>query len=138
LNRLAEKFYNDFLKERINKQVASLIIKGDGRQIVLMSSSIDVVINVIASKMNVDCYCSELEYRNGLATGRLKADLTGVKGDVTQRLLTVADSSVELTVITDNKTDWELMKMAQQRYAVVKSSNEKTFWKMLNPIFIEV
>ncbi|HNP06117.1 MAG TPA: hypothetical protein PKN99_00755 [Cyclobacteriaceae bacterium] len=138
LKGLAEKFYNDFLKKRVNKQVINLIYKGEGRRIVLMSSSIDVVVNVIASSIGVECYSSELEYRNGLATGRLKTDLTGIKGEVTQHLLTAADSSVELTVITDNKTDWELMRMAQQRYVVVKSSNEKGFWKTLNPIFIEV
>ncbi len=134
----SEIFFQKYLALRINKNVKNLITGSDSKNVILVSSSIDVVVEVIAKHLGVKYYSSQLEIRDGYATGRLETDLTGKKHMVVKKLISAGNLPLELTVVTDNKSDWELMKMAQHRVAVVKSDAQKLFWKQLNPVFIEV
>jgi len=132
---LANHFFDQYLVTRKNEKVFSLLAKQEAK-VVLLSSSISPVIAVIASRYGFDYVCSELEFKNSVTTGKLKTDLTEKKHLVVNDL--VRDQHIELVAITDNRSDFEMIKMANQRYVVIKKEAEKSFWKELNPQFLNV
>lgn len=132
---LSNQFFDQYLVVRKNEDVFSLLNKQDAK-IVLLSSSISPVIKVIASRYGFDFVCSELDFRDSFATGKLKTDLTGKKHLVLKNLM--SDQNINVVVITDNQSDFEMVKMANQRYVVIKKEIEKSFWKELSPQFLVV
>ncbi len=137
LDLLAQQFYSDFLQSRANKKVFEKILSNSVTTTLLLSSSIDPVIATIAHANKWWFYSSELEWKQGIATGILHMDMTGKKHEVVKRIISEKHFN-RLQVITDNRSDWELVKLADERFIVIKNESEKVFWKSLNPIFIEV
>ena len=103
--------------------------------LILVSSSLDVVIKVIAERNKFNWASSQMEVLNGIATGKLKNDLTGKKQIVATQIMKEMGIQ-KLMVITDNRTDKELVEMADERYIVIKSTEEREYWSSLNPHFI--
>ena len=135
---LAKEFYENFLVQRSNAKIFAVLKKEQEHGVViLVSSSIDPVVEVIAEKNRMDFICSTLEVKKGIITGRIHRDLTGRKHLVVKDKME-KERLNDLLVITDNRSDWELVKMAGQRIVVVQSENQKTYWNDLHPDFISV
>ncbi len=131
--RLANSFYDEFLMKRKIIPVFELIerVKNDA-ELILASSSIDVVVKVIAERNNMKYVASVLEVKKDILTGRILIELRGKKHIALQPYL----QEVELTVITDNQTDWALANLATHRFIVASKKSEESFWGSLNPTFI--
>ena len=137
LNSLAETFYFDFLVQRSNEHVFKLLPTENHDGTVLLSSSIDIVVSIIAKENNLNFESSRLEWHQGNATGNLEIDLTGQKHEIAKRIAATGNFN-QLQVITDNRSDWELVKLADERFVIIKEESEKVFWHELRPSFIEV
>jgi HAD superfamily phosphoserine phosphatase-like hydrolase len=136
LEKEATQFYQQYLVQRANQEVFQYI-KKPGVTAILLSSSINPVIKAIAQANGLSYFCSELELNDGKATGQLQSDMTGRKHDMARKLM--AERSIpSVGVITDNYSDWELVKLADERLVVVASEAQKNFWKPLSPHFILV
>ena len=136
LNKKANEFYDQFLFFKRNEVIFNLLEKEKERShLILVSSSLDVVIKVIAERNKFNWASSQMEVLNGIATGKLKNDLTGKKQIVATQIMKEMGIQ-KLMVITDNRTDKELVEMADERYIVIKSTEEREYWSSLNPHFI--
>jgi len=133
---LAKQFFDEYLTSRRNGLVFNLLKQQEGK-IILLSSSISPIIKVVASHYGFGFVCSELDFNSSLANGKLKTDLTGKKHRVLKKL--IADNNFDnLVAISDNHSDYEMIKMANHRYVVIKSETDKSFWKDLSPQFLLV
>ena len=94
------------------------------KDIVLCSASLDIVIKVIAERLNFKYYASELEFVDGVCVGRLKKDLLGKKNEIFNGL------SLSL-VVTDNLTDIKLVKASECSFILSTQKNKK-FWARHN------
>jgi phosphoserine phosphatase len=129
-------FYENFLRPRANKDIFTLLgSETCGGKKILVSSSIDVVVKIIAHKNNMDFFSSTLEVKEDRLTGRLKNDLSSRKHEIVKTIMKQSGFQ-KLVVITDNKSDFELVALADERYVVVSSERERKFWKELQPNFV--
>ncbi len=136
LEQEATQFYQHYLVPRANQEIFEYI-KKPGVTAILLSSSINPVIKAIAHANGLSYFSSELELKDGKATGQLQIDMTGRKHEVARKL--IAERAISsVGVITDNYSDWELVKLADERLVVVASEAQKNFWKPLSPHFIVV
>ncbi|MBI3220362.1 MAG: haloacid dehalogenase-like hydrolase [Bacteroidetes bacterium] len=136
LEKEATQFYQQYLVPRANQEVFQYIKKPSVTAI-LLSSSISPVIKAIAQANGLLYFSSELELNDGKATGQLQIDMTGRKHEVAKKLM-AERAILSVGVITDNYSDWELVKLADERLVVVASEAQKNFWKPLSPHFIVV
>lgn len=136
LEKKANEFYDQFLLLKKNEIIFDLLNNEKG-QLILVSSSLDVIIKVIAEKNKFKWVSSQMEVLNGIATGKLKNDLTGKKQTVATQIMKEMGIQ-KLMVITDNRTDKRLVELADERYIVIRSVEEKKYWSSLNPHFILV
>lgn len=135
---LANRFFDDYLVSRKNHLVFRLLEQQKGK-IILLSSSISPIVKVIASHYGFGFVSSELDFISSITTGKLSTDLRGKKHIVLRKLIDDSDININnLVAISDNHSDYEMIKMANQRYVVIKSEKDKTFWKDLSPQFLLV
>ncbi|MBS1506742.1 MAG: haloacid dehalogenase-like hydrolase [Bacteroidetes bacterium] len=136
LSDLAFEFHDSFLLKRKNEKVFSLLerLKKEG-DVMLLSSSIDPVIGAIAQRNGFSFQSSMLAYQNDISSGKLSQDLTGVKH---KQLAEWHKAYRRLTVVTDNHSDYDLVKMADDRYVVLLPAGEEKFWQPLNPNFVKL
>jgi phosphoserine phosphatase len=136
LSDLANQFFDEYLASRKNQLVFRLLEQQEGK-VILLSSSISPIIKVIASHYGFDFVCSELDFKSSITSGKLRTDLTGKKHIVLRKLMD--DNNINnLVAISDNHSDYEMIKMANHRYVVIKSETDKSFWKSLSPQFLLV
>lgn len=78
---LAEEYVEDILKDRILNRGVELMRKAkkQGHQVVLLSENIEQIIHPLAEHLRVvdQTVCNRLEFRDGLATGRLREPIIG-------------------------------------------------------------
>ncbi len=134
LDKEALEFYHQFLVPRANAEVFHYILQ-PGVTAILLSSSIHPVIKAIAKANQLSYFSSELGMEQGKATGKLLVDMTGCKHEMANKLIAERALS-SFGVITDNRTDWQLVQLADERLVVVANESQKQFWKSLNPHFI--
>ena len=137
LNSVANSFYDDFLINRENREVFEIIDRNKSGSVLLVSSSIDPVIQAIANRHQIHFRSSVLERIDGKASGKLVTDLTGKKHELVSEEMKNKNVG-HLMVITDNKSDFDLVAMATERIVIVTKESEKDFWVELNPSFIHV
>jgi len=124
---LAEKFYEDFLTNHKIKYTHDLLykVKESGARVFLASATISPVCEVIAKKLGVDDFVSSnLEFENGVSTGKLVLNLAGKK------LKKLNLESIEL-VITDNVSDISLIMKAEKVIVVTKKPKKESWDKLL-------
>lgn len=100
--------------------------------IILASATLDCIAKVIADKYNVSYISSELEFINDICTGRMSVDLLGKKHQYFK-------GKIDL-VVTDNKSDFKLIQLAEKSI-VISNSRNKLFWvkkRMKNMSIFEV
>jgi phosphoserine phosphatase len=96
-----------------------------GDRVLLASSSLDLIIAPVARCLGVEWVASQLEFANDICTGRLATDLTGRKPPALAALLT---PGVSLHVYTDNRSDRDLLNLADQRTVIVPRSSKRGRW----------
>jgi phosphoserine phosphatase len=135
---LAEKFYSEALLGKCNNHILDFVNKQKDHYVgFLVSSSIHPVVKIIADHNGFQFLASTLEMKDGLITGKLTDDLTGRKHKVVRELME-KHKATRLIVVTDNHSDFDLVKMADERHVVIKSEAQKNFWHSLRPNFIMV
>ena len=121
LQQLAEQFYHEYLLPRRIAPVWTLL---EGREIILVSGTLDIIAQTIASHLHASAYhASKLHYQDNICTGQYE-DLLLTKKRVLQHY-TVYD------IITDNLTDIDLIRRAQHATNVTYN-NQKRREKLLN------
>ena len=95
-----------------------------------MSGSYEFIVKEVASFYNVDDYfASELEVENGLFLGIYKKDILLSKLEILKYNYKKFE---ELIVVSDNKSDLELMKVADKSFAVCNRAKDCSFWNQYN------
>jgi len=129
VQKSAKQYVNNILSNKIKKQTINLMktYKNKGFHIILMSGSYNVLIEHIQAYFDTDDYfASKLEIKNSKYTGKYKYDQLLNKKDTLQEYYPNID---ELIVVSDNRTDYELMKFATKSYAICNKEKQKKFWE---------
>lgn len=90
--------------------------QNSGDQVVLVSNSLDVVIEAIAERFDCQSVASTLAIDRGICGGRLAQSLTGQKHLAVEELLETPNANI--TVCTDNRSDVKLLQRANRRIVV--------------------
>jgi phosphoserine phosphatase len=135
----AVDFVRSFLNGRVNKEVVDLLRrKSSSERIIFISSSIDPVVRAVSEEFGFPFYASTLSTSNGILNGALSVELAGTKHKVVSNILGDIVKASLITVITDNRSDFDLVSMAGERYIVISNDAQKKFWRKLDPEFIMI
>ncbi|WP_289043124.1 HAD family hydrolase [uncultured Aliiroseovarius sp.] len=96
-----------------------------GWQPVLVSNALSPVIEEIARQLDLPFIASEPAHRAGRLTGRLARDLTGQKRKAVEAYLDRPLDAVEFAVITDNRSDRDLVAAANPAVLVAAGHPRK-------------
>lgn len=124
---LSKEFVVNYLKHKERKDVINLLnqFRKNNWKIVFISAAYDFIIKEVANFYGVeDFFASTLEKNNGKYTGRYKDDILDKKHEIFQ---TNFKDVEELIVVSDNKTDYELFKLANNKY-VITNKRDMAFW----------
>lgn len=120
----AERFITDILENKKILEADELLLQysqDNSVTVYLASASIDPIVQLVARRYAVSYVSSQLEYINGKSSGKLNVDLLGDK----KKYLT---NSYYQLVVTDNKSDIDLILASQKAYIVTKKKNVK-YWQ---------
>jgi phosphoserine phosphatase len=129
LDSLAHDFFEAHLARRIVERTAQILLdyRRGGARIILVSASIEPVVKAIARRLGCEYLASQIGFHNGVATGKLLADVRGKKHLALARLGIVPPYD---TVITDNLSDRELLLRAKEKVIVAGSKTDGDKWKV--------
>jgi len=92
-----------------------------------MSGSYIFVIEEVAKYFNVDYfYASKLNMVDKFYTGKYDKDILLNKNELLKKEF---KNFNKLVVVSNNKTDLELMQFADKSYAICNKENDLKFWK---------
>lgn len=118
----ANDFVDNYLEDKKIKEVHEILKLHNKENIILVSATIEPVAKAIATKLgNLNYLATTLEYQEDRCLGKIKDDLLGKKQHYFK------NEEIEF-IITDNKSDLDLCKMAKEVVIVSKKKNLK-FWK---------
>ncbi|MCI2395679.1 HAD family hydrolase [Aliiroseovarius sediminis] len=100
-------------------------MRAAGWQPVLVSNALSPVIAEIARQIDLPFIASEPAHRAGRLTGRLARDLTGQKRKAVEAYLDRPLDAVEFAVITDNRSDRDLVAAANPAVLVAAGHPRK-------------
>lgn len=129
VQKYSHTFVHTHLVQEIKNSTSSMLnqYKDQGYQIVLMSGSYTFIIEEVAKYFDVDhFYASKLNILNGNYTGKYDEDILLDKYELLKREFKEID---DLIVVSDNKSDLELMLASDQAFAVCNNENDIKFWK---------
>ena len=120
-------FYDDFLSTLINKEVYEEIIQLQSCQeneLILVSATIDVVAQIIASNLSIDKYLStSLNYDlKNICLGSISNDLLGKKS------LFLKQENINppyFLTITDNLDDIDILNLSQNKFIIIHKNEAK-------------
>lgn len=126
LEQAGQEYVENVLPKFANMKILALLeeYRDSGARLAIISASIDPVVKAVARNLEVDFYCSLLEYRGPFATGGLEKDLTGEKLSIVESLRNGDD----LLVVTDNRTDLPLIRAADHAIVVQPHGRPATEW----------
>ncbi|XKM13830.1 hypothetical protein RCS94_01315 [Orbaceae bacterium ac157xtp] len=131
LDNAADSFVENYLNKKKITDVHNILKSFDSNDIILVSATIEPIAKAIAKKLGCLKYiATTLMYDNGKCTGVIKDDLLGNKQDYFK------DKTIDL-VVTDNKSDVELCKLAKESIIVTNIKN-LTFWQKQDITIIKV
>lgn len=128
----SRSFVHEYLRGKIKKEIVSLLddYKKDGYEIVLMSGSYEFIIKEVSAYFEVShFYASKLDISKEIHTGKYENDILLSK---LQLLKEEFPTISELIVVSDNKTDLDLMLASNQAFAVCNKKKHFKFWKENN------
>lgn len=118
----ANNFVDNYLENKKIKEVYEILKFHDKENIILVSATIEPVAKAIAKKLgNLNYRATTLEYQEDRCLGKIKDDLLGKKQHYFK------NKEIEF-IITDNKSDLDLCKMAKEVVIVSKKKN-LNFWQ---------
>lgn len=114
--------YIDTLPERSVRPVDELLtrLRREKPETVLVSNGLDIVIGEIAGRRGLPWLASELAFRDGRCQGRLEVDLAGRKRKALEQWLGCPLEMVDLEVVTDNRSDADIIAAAARAHIVHK------------------
>ncbi len=122
LQKDANDFVEQYLENKKIEEVHDILKNYDKNDVILVSATIDIIANAIAQKLGGLKYISTtLEYKEDKCLGKIKDDLLGNKQHYFK------NQEIEF-IITDNKSDLDLCKMAKEVVIVSKKKN-LSFWQ---------
>ena len=99
--------------------------------VLLASNSLEPIVKAIAIQNGVEYVATTLTESNGTYTGEIERDLTGRKHDVIDH-----KQLKNYHVVTDNKSDYQLVKRAHKKFVLIGKNSDRKFWDKLNPEYI--
>lgn len=128
LERTAKDYVQSILGPLANSEVHQRLRdhQAAGHRIVLISNSLDLVVEPIADFLGVEFRASKIGFDVDLCTGRITTDLTGRKSKVLDDLRRDADGP--LWVYTDNRSDRDLLALAARKIIVLPRSRKQREW----------
>jgi len=107
-----------------------------GDRIVLISNSLDPVVEAIADRLGVEWKASRLGIRDGRLTGGLAIDLTGRKLEVARTILAEHAPRPRLVVYTDNLSDLALVEAADEAVVIIPPGGDRAAWHGVRAEFL--
>lgn len=128
LRQHAEIYAESVLNHHGNKIILDQLraMSEDGAEVVIVSSSIDLVVAAIAARIGTSYLASKLEFAGECCTGRLTRDLTGKKLAALREAGMLGGRKVH--VFTDNRTDRSLVQAADQATIVIPKGSKAADW----------
>jgi phosphoserine phosphatase len=118
-----ERFLKEFLFQREISETHRMFqrAKVSKANVYLMSDSLEPVVRAVGKELEVPYIAVGLQFNGGYSTGRLEK--------AKQKLDWVSEINYEqLTVVSDNKTDRNLLEEADNGYAVIHDEQDNRFW----------
>lgn len=129
IKRLAEIFVDSlFSHKRIDNIHAMLLAaQKEGKQVCLISASLDVIIEIIANKLEVDgWHASRLLFHNRTCSGKIVNDLYGRKRHIVNRY---KEEYRVISFITDNFNDVNVRDLVTDFQVVTNKKDAKNWAK---------
>lgn len=128
LDRAADDYARQVLPALCNAELHHRLgeHQAAGHRVVLLSNSLDIVIAPIARALGVESRASRLGFRDGVCTGRIEQDLTGRKSAALDDL--AGPQRPELWVYTDNKSDRDILAVADVATIVLPGGRRSREW----------
>lgn len=129
LKQWAMEFYDDFLIYKIQQRALDILNENRNQEIVIASSTIHPIAQVIAKKLGIQNYvATQLEILDGICTGRIKYEISGSKYDELIKNFHSYKLKISL-VLTDNFSDIDLVSEAKEKIAICYNLKQFRFWK---------
>jgi phosphoserine phosphatase len=131
-------FVTQHLPTRVNARLHEMLNRhlNSGDQAILISNSLDVVVEPIAQSLGISGFASPVAFENDVCLGRLNRDIKGRKHEILSHFLEGRRPCV--IVYTDNLTDRQLLEMADERHVVIPQRRSKRRWGNIDAKFIEL
>jgi phosphoserine phosphatase len=128
LREQADIYAGNLLKHGGNEVVLEQLreLEEAGAEVIIVSSSIDIVVARIAARIGTNYLASELEFAGERCTGRLTRDLTGNKLAALDEAGMLSGRSV--IVFTDNRTDRSLVHAADRATIIIPRGKKTEHW----------
>jgi phosphoserine phosphatase len=129
IQSFAKLFVYTILSQKINNVIFTKLkhFQNKGYYIVLMSGSYDFIIKEVANYLDVnDFFASKLKTKNKIFSGKFDKDILMSKHDLFKKNY---KDFKKLIVVSNNKSDLNLMNLADQAYAVCNKKSDFKFWK---------
>lgn len=130
IKMLTLEFYEKILQNKFKIEVLKKLdnYKKEEFEIIIVSGTLDFIADLIAEKLNIDNYfATKLEIKNDLFTGKIQKDLLLEKEIIIKKILD-KNKYEEIHLMTDNITDYNLVKYAKKAIIVLNDKNS-CFWK---------
>lgn len=130
LENKMDNFYVEKLSHLKHLEVWEMVekLKKNGEQLILVSATLDFIAKKISSEIGIQSvFPSTLKFKNLVCRGTIKNDLLGRK---VQFLESRNIYSPFKSVITDNFSDLEIIKVSSKNFLITKEKNI-TKWKGL-------
>jgi HAD superfamily phosphoserine phosphatase-like hydrolase len=109
-----------------------------GDRVVIVSNSLDVVVEAVAGIIGIEGYSSRLGYQGDHCNGRIEHDLTGRKAAVVAKLVQDQPASPVIHAYTDNLSDRDLVLAADRPTIIIPAGRTRTGWGDIDAVFIEL
>lgn len=120
INLTAEEFYDEVLESEKNQSIFRFFENTDNK--LLLSASIDPVVNVIAKRLNCVAKSTLLKYnQNDICLGEILEDLKGNK-------LSKIEGDRIIKVFTDNFDDIDIINKSEKAYLIYPNQKRKNRW----------
>lgn len=123
LNLMAEKFYDELLEKKKNQSIFRFFENTDNKM--LLSASIDPVVNVIAKRLNCVAASTLLKYnQNDICLGKILEDVKGNK-------LSKIEGEKIIKVFTDNFDDIDIINKSEKAFLIYPNQKRKKRWDVV-------
>jgi len=109
-----------------------------GDRVIIVSSSLDVVVEAVAEHFGVEWYASRLGYRDDRCNGRIENDLTGRKASLVASLVKDQPVAPVVHAYTDNLSDRDLVAAADWPTIIIPAGRTRARWGGIDAVFIEL